>query len=102
ETVIDATHHQVDPAGEPAGPSVAIGRPMAEHTVHVLAPGFGLQPFGVEGEIHLGGAMARGYRGRPELTAASFLPDPFSALPGGRLYRSGDLARRRPDGDLLF
>ena len=102
ETVVDATQHEVDAAGEPEGSSVPLGRPIPGHVVHVLDPRLAPQPIGIEGEVYLGGMMARGYRGQPALTAASFLPDPLSGLPGGRLYRSGDLARRRPDGDLLF
>jgi amino acid adenylation domain-containing protein len=56
-----------------------------------------------DGELCLGGVgVVRGYLNRPELTAERFIPDPFSTEPGARLYRSGDLARRLPDGDLLF
>jgi amino acid adenylation domain-containing protein len=102
ETVVDATQHEVDAAGEPEGSSVPLGRPIPGHVVHVLDPRLAPQPIGIEGEVYLGGMMARGYRGQPALTAASFLPDPLSGRPGGRLYRSGDLARRRADGDLLF
>ena len=60
-------------------------------------------PLGVAGEILVGGAgVSRGYAGRPALTARRFVPDPFSGRPGARLYRSGDLARRLPDGDLEY
>jgi hypothetical protein len=78
-----------------------IGRPMPDLAVHLLDADLNLVPAGVPGEIHVGGAgLARGYLDRPGLTAERFIPDPFAAAPGARLYRSGDLARRRPGGDL--
>jgi len=78
-----------------------IGRPIPDMTLHVLDRGLELQPLGVPGEISVGGVgLARGYLGRPDLTAERFVPDPFAAIPGARLYRSGDLARRLPDGGL--
>ena len=81
----------------------AIGRPLDGGRALVLDRDGNLQPPGVPGELWLGGTgLARGYLRRPDLTAASFLPDPFSGLPGERLYRTGDLARLRPDGRLEF
>ena len=89
------------PAAWPALPP--IGRPIANVSVHLLDRLGQPVPIGVAGELHVGGApLARGYFGRPDLTAAAFVPDPFGAVPGGRLYRTGDLARRLPDGNLEF
>ena len=60
-------------------------------------------PIGVPGELHIGGdGVARGYLNRPELTAERFIADPFSSRPGGRLYKTGDLARYLPDGNIEF
>ena len=71
--------------------------------MHVLDSILRPQPIGVPGEIHVGGAgLAQGYLGRPDLTAERFVPDPFYGQTGARLYRSGDLARRLPDGDLEY
>jgi amino acid adenylation domain-containing protein len=84
-------------------PGSPVGVPIPDLRVWLLDARGGLVPFGVPGEIHVGGAgLARGYLGRPELTAERFVPDPFAGEPGARLYRSGDLARRLPDGSLHF
>ncbi|MEA2692360.1 MAG: hypothetical protein QOJ16_1747, partial [Acidobacteriota bacterium] len=81
-----------------------IGRPLPGVRLHVVDredPGARPVPIGVAGELWIGGpGLARGYLGLPEKTAASFVPDPFSGLPGERLYRSGDLARWLPGGEL--
>ncbi|HKH45556.1 MAG TPA: amino acid adenylation domain-containing protein, partial [Thermoanaerobaculia bacterium] len=80
-----------------------IGRPLPNSRAYVL-DGYGqIAPVGVPGELWLGGAgVARGYLGRPDLTADRFRPDPFDTEPGGRLYRTGDLVRRRVDGALDY
>src|SRR6185295_5327110 len=79
-----------------------IGRPVANARVHVLDPHGGPVPAGVPGELCVAGpGLARGYLKRPALTAERFVPNPFGE-PGARLYRSGDLARRLPQGDLEF
>jgi amino acid adenylation domain-containing protein len=101
ETTVFAACHPV-PAGFDA-PAVPIGRPVGDRRVHVVDPWLVPVPEGVPGELCVGGpAVARGYLGRPELTAEKFVPDPFSAEPGARLYRSGDRARWLPDGALEF
>ena len=83
--------------------SVPIGRPIANVAAHVLDADLHPLPDGATGELYLGGAgVARGYLRRPDLTAASFVPDPRAGVPGARLFRSGDLARRLPDGNLEF
>ena len=87
--------------GPGEGP-VPLGLPLANTTCHLLARHDALAPIGVAGELAIGGeGLARGYRGRPDLTAERFTPDPFGE-PGARLYRTGDLARRLPDGTLEF
>ncbi|MFL6145396.1 MAG: non-ribosomal peptide synthetase [Labedaea sp.] len=104
ETTTFATTHTW-PAGAtppPADERVPIGRPIANSTLYLLDAD--LQPVGPgrTGEIHLGGdGVARGYVGRPDLTAERFLPDPFGR-PGSRLYRTGDLGRYRPDGTVEY
>ena len=82
--------------------SVRIGRPVAGGQAYVLDGQLAPQPMGVAGELYLAGeGLARGYAGRPELTAERFLPNPFGE-PGSRVYRVMDRARWRPDGELEY
>ena len=85
------------------GNFVPIGRPIAYTQVYVLDAQQQLVARGVAGELCIGGlGLARGYFGHPGLTAEKFIPHPFSTVPGARLYRSGDIARYRPDGTIDF
>jgi len=80
-----------------------IGRPIANTQVYLLDANLRPVPVGVPGELHIGGAgLARGYLNRPELTAESFIPNPFSYGSGARLCKTGDLARYLPDGNIEF
>jgi len=82
---------------------VPIGTPLWNMAVHVLDERLRPVLAGCLGEVYVGGTgVARGYLGRPGLTAARFLPDPYSATPGARMYRTGDLARRLAEGQLVF
>jgi amino acid adenylation domain-containing protein len=77
-----------------------IGRPIANTQIYILSPRLGPAPIGVSGELYIGGdGLARGYLNRPELTAEMFIPNPFSAESGARLYKTGDLGRFLPDGN---
>jgi amino acid adenylation domain-containing protein len=95
EAVVSATLHAVR-ADEAEAGVVPIGRALPGRVARVLDRQGNPQPVGIPGELCLGGLLARGYLGRPDLTAERFVPDLFGA-PGSRLYRTGDLARRRPN-----
>ncbi|MDP1665278.1 MAG: amino acid adenylation domain-containing protein, partial [Methylobacter sp.] len=81
---------------------LSIGRPISNVRLYILDRSGNPAPVGVQGELHIGGAgVARGYWQRPELTADKFIPDPFKQN-GGRLYKTGDLAQYRADGNIEF
>ncbi|CPK06615.1 non-ribosomal peptide synthase [Burkholderia pseudomallei] len=97
EATVVATSGRLQP-GEATPP---IGRPIANTRVYVLDAWLRPAPIGVAGELYIGGVqVARGYLNRPELTRERFIDDPFVA--GGRLYKTGDLARWRTDGRLEY
>ncbi len=96
ETTIWSTLAQVSDAD-----NITVGTPIANTQVHICGADLSLQPPGVPGELCIGGAgVALGYLHQPELTAERFVADPFSSEPGARLYRTGDRARWRADGQL--
>ncbi|NVJ22885.1 amino acid adenylation domain-containing protein, partial [Myxococcus sp. AM011] len=83
--------------------SIPIGRPVANTRLYVLDPDSQPSPVGVPGELFIGGVqVGLGYWRKPHLTAERFIPDAFSATPGARLYRTGDVARWLPDGTLEY
>ncbi|MCC7416299.1 MAG: amino acid adenylation domain-containing protein [Acidobacteria bacterium] len=103
ETTVHVTWRALTMADVIEGSGSVIGRPIPDLSVYVLDERGDPAPVGVPGELWIGGAgVARGYLGRPRLTAERFAPDPFGRAPGARLYRSGDLARRLPDGDIEY
>jgi amino acid adenylation domain-containing protein len=83
--------------------SIPIGRPMSNIQIYLLDKCLQPVPAGISGELYIGGiAVGRGYLNRADLTSDRFIPDPFTASPGSRLYQTGDLARHLPDGTLEF
>jgi amino acid adenylation domain-containing protein len=104
ETVVGCAVYEVDGTRDRVeSATVPIGRPIANTTLYILDASGELVPHGVVGELAIGGAgVALGYVNREDLTGERFVPDPFSAVADARIYRSGDLARWRADGELEF
>jgi amino acid adenylation domain-containing protein len=102
ETVVGCAVHEVTPEAPSTGP-IPIGHPIANTELYLFDARLRLLPDGAVGELYIGGdGLARGYIGRPGLTAERFIPHPFAERPGARLYKTGDLARRLPDGQLEY
>lgn len=103
ETTIDSTYFERRTQSENRSGILPIGRPFPNSQIYILDESLTPVPVGVAGELHIAGAgLARGYAGRPDLTAEKFIPNPFSAKPGARMYKSGDLARYLPDGNIEY
>src|SRR5205807_204792 len=82
---------------------IPIGRPITNMQIYILGRFLQPVPIGVVGDLYVGGeGVGRGYLGDGPLTAVSFIPNPFSSIPGLRLYKTGDLARYQPDGNIEF
>src|SRR4029079_17837489 len=103
EATVNSSIFRVEDLNALVWPVLPIGKRSADNALYILDREGQLAPFGVRGELHVGGiGVARGYLNRPDLTAERFVPDPFGGEPGGRLYRTGDLVRYLPDGDVEF
>ncbi|NCR22135.1 MAG: amino acid adenylation domain-containing protein, partial [Microcystis aeruginosa L111-01] len=106
ETTIWSTIYQVETdlqATDTKGTFESIGRPIFNTQIYILDSNLQPVPIGIPGEIHIGGTgLARGYLNRPELTQEKFIPNPFSNYSDSRLYKTGDLARYLPDGNIEY
>lgn len=104
ETTVGVLTYCVDQAQASDGfVTTPLGRPLANSQLYVLDAQLQPTPIGVPGELYIGGAgLARGYLNRQDLTTEKFIPNPFSAEPGARLYRTGDRARYLPGGNIEF
>jgi amino acid adenylation domain-containing protein len=103
ETTVHVTYRPITARDIETGAGSVIGVPIPDLQVYLLDTQLEPVPFGIVGEIYVGGAgVGRGYLRRPDLDRERFLPDPWSEDPGARLYRSGDLARRNADGELVY
>ncbi|MBD0265894.1 MAG: amino acid adenylation domain-containing protein, partial [Tolypothrix sp. Co-bin9] len=102
ETVVGCCIYKV-PDGKHFSGSIPIGRPIANTQLYILNESLQPQPIGVPGELYIGGAgLARGYLNRPELTTEKFISNPFVGAKSPRLYKTGDLARYLPNGDIEY
>jgi amino acid adenylation domain-containing protein len=100
-TVVTTSERVIRNGSDPVAP--AIGRPISNKQVYILNPNLQPVPIGVPGELHISGVgLARGYLNRPELTQEKFIPNPFSPDPQARLYKTGDLVRYLPDGNIEY
>jgi aspartate racemase len=105
ETTIISTAYEPDMAEKEREElsDLPIGRPIANTRAYVLDLDLQPVPVGMTGELYIGGiGVSRGYLNRPDLTAEKFIPDPFSHESGARLYKTGDIVRYRPDGNIEF
>lgn len=101
ETCIDATVYELAPQN--SSDCIPIGRPLPGYRVSVLDSGLNPTPVGIAGELYISGiGLARGYLNQPGMTSVSFVADITSSASGARMYRTGDMARWRPDGVLEF
>lgn len=101
EAAVDVTAWSCNPRSDLQ--SVPIGRPISNAAIYILDRSMQPAPEGVPGELFIGGeVLARGYHGRADLTADAFAPDPFSAAPGARMYRTGDVAKFLRDGNVDY
>jgi natural product biosynthesis luciferase-like monooxygenase protein/amino acid adenylation domain-containing protein len=98
ETTIWSTAKRLDATAQ-----LSIGKPIANTQIYLLDTALQPVPVGATGELHIAGAgLARGYLNRPDLTAERFIANPFAELPGARMYKTGDLARYLPDGNIEY
>ena len=101
EAAVDVAYWKCDP--DSSLPTVPIGRPISNIRLHILDQTGRPVPVAESGELHIGGVgVGRGYLNRPELTAEKFIEDPFSGDPSARLYKTGDLCRYLPDGNIDY
>jgi amino acid adenylation domain-containing protein len=99
----DVTHHFIHEPPEAEAAHVPVGRPIINTRIYILDDSLRPVPVGVRGELYVAGdGVGRGYLNEPALTAEAFVPDMFAAEPGGRLYKTGDLARFAPDGVIEY